>query len=140
MFCPGWQKRHGMFCSGGKNGLGCFVWGDKNCMGCFVRGGKSLWDFVRGGKKWHGMFCPGMFCPTFGECMNILKSNCKVCYHVELLGHSALILEIYIAFDIILICLTDDCFINKLKLRDRFKSNKKVPSRRLQWLFTHPSM
>ena len=21
--------------------------------------------FVRGGKKWHGMFCPGMFCPTF---------------------------------------------------------------------------
>ena len=21
--------------------------------------------FVRGVKKWHGMFCPGMFCPTF---------------------------------------------------------------------------
>ena len=21
--------------------------------------------FVQGGKKWHGMFCPGMFCPTF---------------------------------------------------------------------------
>ena len=37
---------------------------------------KTAWDvlsgwqidagcFVRGGKKWHGMFCPGMFCPTF---------------------------------------------------------------------------
>ena len=21
--------------------------------------------FVQGVKKWHGMFCPGMFCPTF---------------------------------------------------------------------------
>ena len=31
-------------------------------------------------------------------------------------------LEFYIAFDIILMCLTGDCFINKLKLRDPFKS------------------
>ena len=23
--------------------------------------------FVRGVKKWHGMFCPGMFCPTFAD-------------------------------------------------------------------------
>ena len=23
--------------------------------------------FVQGGKKWHGMFCPGMFYPTFGK-------------------------------------------------------------------------
>ena len=30
-------------------------------------------------------------------------------------------LEFYIAFDIILMCLTGDCFINKLKLRDPFK-------------------
>ena len=37
---------------------------------------KTAWDvlcrwqidagcFVRGGKKWQGMFCHGMFCPTF---------------------------------------------------------------------------
>ena len=31
-------------------------------------------------------------------------------------------LEFYIAFDIILMCLTGDCFINKLKLRHPFKS------------------
>ena len=39
-------------------------------------------------------------------------------YIVECLGHSAFVLEFYIAFDIIMICLTCDCFINKLKLRD----------------------
>ena len=48
---------------------------------------------------------------------------------VECLGHSAFILEFYIAFDIIL---TGDCFINKLKLRDPFKSYEIVPSIRLQ--------
>ena len=53
-------------------------------------------------------------------------------YLVECLGHSAFIFEFYIAFDIILICLTGDCFINKLKLRDLFKSYEKVPSIRLQ--------
>ena len=37
-------------------------------------------------------------------------------------GHSAFILEFHIAFDIILICLTGDCFINKLKLRGHYKS------------------
>ena len=41
---------------------------------------------------------------------------------VECLGHSAFTLELYIDFDIILICLTSDRFINKLKLRDPFKS------------------
>ena len=48
--------------------MGCFVRGGKNGMGCFVRGPGWQIDaecFVRGGKKWHGMFCPGMFCPTF---------------------------------------------------------------------------
>ena len=65
-----------MFCPVGRNGMGCFVWGGKNGMGCFVRGNKTAWDvclrsqidvgcFVRGVKKWHGMFCRGMFCPTF---------------------------------------------------------------------------
>ena len=38
------------------------------------------------------------------------------------------------AFDIILICLTGDCFINRRKLRDFFKSYKIVPSIRLQWI------
>ena len=61
-------------------------------------------------------------------------------YLVECLGYSAFILEFYIAFDIILICLTGDCFINKLKLRDPFKSYEIVPSIRLQRFFTHPSM
>ena len=42
-------------------------------------------------------------------------------YLVECLGNSACILEFYIAFDIILICLTGDCFINKRKLRDPLK-------------------
>ena len=55
------------------------------------------------------------------ECVNVLKSYCNVRYLVECLGHSAYILEFYIVFDIILICLTDDCFIT-LKLRDPFKS------------------
>ena len=49
-------------------------------------------------------------------------------------------LEFYIAFDIILICLTGDCLDNKLKLRDPFKSSEIVPSIRLQWSFTLPSM
>ena len=61
-------------------------------------------------------------------------------YLVECLVHSAFILEFYIAFDIIMICLTGDCFINKLKLRDPFKRYEIVPSVRLQWIFTHPSM
>ena len=60
-------------------------------------------------------------------------------YLVKCLGHSAFILEFYIAFDFILICLTGDCFINKLKLRDPFKSYEIVHSIRLQWIFTHPS-
>ena len=56
----------GCFVRGGKNGMGCFVRGDKNCMGCFVRGGILMRDVLFGvAKKWHGMFCPGMFCPTF---------------------------------------------------------------------------
>ena len=46
--------------------------------------------------------------------MNIFKSYCKVrASSFECLGYSAYILEFYIAFDIILICLTGDCFINK---------------------------
>ena len=49
-------------------------------------------------------------------------------YLVEYLGYSAFILEFYFASDIILICLTGDCFINKLKLRDPFKNCKIVPS------------
>ena len=49
-------------------------------------------------------------------------------YLVECLGYSAFILEFYIAIDIILICLTGDCFIYKLKLRDPFKSYEIVPS------------
>ena len=53
--------------------------------------------------------------------VNILKSYCRVRYLVECLGNSAFILEFYIAFDIILMCLTGDCFINKLKLRDPLK-------------------
>ena len=36
-------------------------------------------------------------------------------YVVECLGLNAFILEFYMVFDIILICLTGDCFINKLK-------------------------
>ena len=40
-------------------------------------------------------------------------------YHVECLGCSAFILEVYVALYIVLICLTGDCFINKLNLRER---------------------
>ena len=45
-------------------------------------------------------------------------------YLVECLGHSAFILEFYIALDLILICLPGDCFINKLKLREVSKRAK----------------
>ena len=58
-----------------------------------------------------------------------------MCYLVECLGHSAFILEFYFAFDIILICLTGDCLMKKLKLRDPFKSYELVPSIRLHWIF-----
>ena len=61
-------------------------------------------------------------------------------YLVECLGYSAFILEFYIAIDIILICLTGDCFISKLKLSDPFKSYEIVSSIRLQWIFIHPAM
>ena len=50
-----------------------------------------------------------------------------MCYIVECLGYSAFILEFYIAFDIILICVAGDCFTNKLKLRDPFKMTRKSP-------------
>ena len=58
-----------------------------------------------------------------------------MCYLVECLRYSAFIFELYIAIDIILICLTGRCFINKLKLRDPFKSYEIVPLTRLQWIF-----
>ena len=61
-------------------------------------------------------------------------------YLVECLGYSAFILEFKIAIDIILICLTGDCFINKLKLRDTLKSYEIVPSIRLQCCFFYPSI
>ena len=77
---------------------------------------------------------------TFYHITNALKSYCKVRYLVEYLRHSAFILEFYIAFDVILICLNGDCFINKLKLGDPFKRYEIVPSIRLQCIFTHPSM
>ena len=48
-------------------------------------------------------------------------------YLAECVGYSAFILEFYIVFDIVLICLTGDCFI-KFKLRDPFKSYKIVLS------------
>ena len=57
-------------------------------------------------------------------------------YLVECLGYGAFILEFYIAFDITLICLIGDCFINKLKLRDPFKTYEIVPSIRLQWILS----
>ena len=57
-------------------------------------------------------------------------------YLVQCLGYSAFILEFYIAFDIILICLTGDCFINKLNLRDPFKSYEIVHSIRLKWILS----
>ena len=44
-----------------------------------------------------------------------------------MLGDSAFIMEFYIAVDIIRICLTGDCFINKLKMRDLFESYEIVP-------------
>ena len=71
-----------------------------------------------------------------GECVSILKSYCMARYLVECLGHSTMsfVLEFYITFDIILIYLTGDCFIDKLKLRDPFKSYGVVPSIRLQWI------
>ena len=69
--CAPW----GCYVRGDINSMGCYVRGDKNSMGCFVRGDKnSMGCFVRGVKKWHGMFCPGMFCPAPGAPIWILKS------------------------------------------------------------------
>ena len=44
-----------------------------------------------------------------------------------MLGLCAFIFEFYIAFDIIMICLNGQCFINKLMLRDSYKSDEIVP-------------
>ena len=49
-------------------------------------------------------------------------------YLVEYLGYSAFRLEFDIAIDIILICLTCDCSITNLKLRDLYKSYEINPS------------
>ena len=48
-------------------------------------------------------------------------------YLVECLGYSAFRLEFYIAIDIILICLTGDCSITNLKLRDPIKVMRLTP-------------
>ena len=40
------EKQHGVFCPGWQIFVGCFVWGVK---------------------KWHVMFCPGMFCPALEQ-------------------------------------------------------------------------
>ena len=56
-------------------------------------------------------------------------------YLVECLGYSVFVLEFYIAFDIILICLTGDCNIYKLKLRDPIKSYEIVPPKQLKWIY-----
>ena len=53
-------------------------------------------------------------------------------YLVECLRYNAFILEFNIAFDLILICLTGNCYINKLNLRDPIKSYEIDPSIRLQ--------
>ena len=64
-FVRGGKNGMGCYVRADKNDMGCYVRGDKNSMGCFVRGGKSLWDVLSGVlKKWHGMFCPRMFCPA----------------------------------------------------------------------------
>ena len=66
MFCPGWQKWHGMFCPGRQKWHGMFCPERQKLHGMFCPGWQiDAGFFVRGVKKWHGMFCPGMFCPTF---------------------------------------------------------------------------
>ena len=71
------------------------------------------------------------------EHMNILQSFCKVRYLAECLGHSAFILVFYIAYDIILICLTGVSFIFNLKLGDPFKSHKVAPLSTTPSVFLH---
>ena len=61
-------------------------------------------------------------------------------YLVECLGHSAFILEFCMALIVSLYALLVIVFFNKLKLRDPLKSYEIVPSIRLQWIFTNPSM
>ena len=61
MFCPGWQKRHGMFCLGRQNEMECFAWD-----------GKSMRDVLTGVSK-NGMGC---FVP---ECF-VLHSFFSCCY------------------------------------------------------------
>ena len=61
---------------------------------------KTAWDvcpgwqidagcFVRGGKKWHGMFCPGMFCPTFAY-INSLTGTRKGTPHPSLSDYNSI--------------------------------------------------
>ena len=52
-------------------------------------------------------------------------------YLVKCLGHGVFILVFYFSNNIILICLTSDCFIDKLKLGDTFKSHVIAPYLRL---------
>ena len=60
---------------GGQNGMGCYVLGDKTAWDVVSGATKAAWDvlsgvatvcvmFCLGSRKWHGMFCPRMFCPA----------------------------------------------------------------------------
>ena len=46
MFCPGWQKWHGVFCLGSKSGMKLYVRGGRNGMGCFVGVSEITWDVL----------------------------------------------------------------------------------------------
>ena len=57
-----WDVLSGGGGGGDKNSKGIFSTGWRIDVECFV------WDV----KKWHGVFCPGMFCPTFAVLLWLL--------------------------------------------------------------------
>ena len=59
------QKLHAMFCPGWQMDVGCLSRVAENGMERFVWGGKLMWYVLCGWQKWHGPFCPSMFCSTY---------------------------------------------------------------------------
>ena len=58
MFCPGWQKWHGMFCQG------------RHVLSGVT---KTTWGVLSRVANRCGVFCSGMFCPTFSSVGRLLK-------------------------------------------------------------------
>ena len=62
------------------------------------------------------------------ERTNALQKYSMVSYILDASGQGSIIMEFYIVCEIILICLSVDCSIYKLKMRDTFRRHEIAPT------------